>query len=99
MTWSLTLTLDEQIYPLRVVQRAAYSLAQTLSILIRQENYQWVLEVNPNEPSSLLGYGADAAKVLLIRHLNDFNLRDQIALETSGLRELLASTALKECGL
>lgn len=98
MAWSLTLTLDEQVYPLRVVQRAAYSLAQTFSILIRQDDHQLIMEVAPNDPSNLLGCGADSAKALVLRHLNDFAMRDQIALETAGLRELLTSVALNECG-
>lgn len=97
MAWSFALNLDEQIYPLRIVQRAVYSLARDFSILVRQENAQWVLEVTPNDSSNLLGYAADTARALILRHLNDFALRDQIALETGGLREMLASIALKEC--
>ncbi|MGY2291281.1 His-Xaa-Ser system protein HxsD [Pseudomonas sp. SDO528_S397] len=76
----------------------AYSLAHTLSILIRQQGQQLVLDVTPNDPTNLLGYAADTAKALVLRHLNDFALRDQIAQETAGLREILASVALQECG-
>lgn len=97
MAWSFALNLDEQIYPLRIVQRAVYNLARDFSILVRQENAQWVLEVTPSDSSNLLGYAADTARALILRHLNDFALRDQIALETGGLREMLASIALKEC--
>ena len=97
MAWSFALNLDEQIYPLRIVQRAVYSLARDFCILVRQENAQWVLEVTPNDSSNLLGYAADTSRALILRHLNDFALRDQIALETGGLREMLASIALKEC--
>jgi len=97
MAWSLALSLDEQVYPLRILQRVAYSLAKDFSILIRQEHAQWVLDVTPNDSSNLLGYAADTARTVILRHLNDFALRDQIALETCGLREILASVALKEC--
>lgn len=97
MAWSFALNLDEQIYPLRTVQRTVYSLAADFSILVRQENAQWVLEVTPNDSSNLLGYAVDTAKAMILRQLNDFALRDQIALETAGLREMLASVALKEC--
>ena len=98
MAWSLALNLDEQVYPLRIVQRVVYSLAKDFSFLVRHEHTQWVLEVTPNDSSNLLGYAADTARTMILRHLNDFALRDQIALETRGLRELLASVALKECG-
>lgn len=97
MAWSLTLNLDEQVYPLRVIQRVIYSLAHDLSILIQQQGEQWVLEITPNDSSNLLGYAADTARTMILRHLNDFALRDQIALETNGLRELFVSVALKEC--
>ena len=40
MAWSLALSLDEQVYPLRILQRVAYSLAKDFSILIRQEHAQ-----------------------------------------------------------
>jgi His-Xaa-Ser system protein HxsD len=56
-----------------------------------------MLEVTPYDASNLLGYSSDTARALVLRHLNDFALRDQIALETRGLRELLTSVALKEC--
>lgn len=97
MAWSLTLNLDVHVYPLRVIQRVAYSLARDFSILIRQQGEQWVLDITPNDSSNLLGYAVDTARAIILRHLNDFALRDQITLETNGLRELFVSVALKEC--
>lgn len=34
MTWAVTLKLDSSAYPLSVVQRAAYSLADTVAIQV-----------------------------------------------------------------
>jgi His-Xaa-Ser system protein HxsD len=97
MPWSTAITIDSQIYPLRVVQKTAYALANTLSILVQQSAGALELLVSPADPTGFLTEAA--ARTLLIRTLNDFALREQVLQETSGLRELLARAALKEAGI
>jgi His-Xaa-Ser system protein HxsD len=41
----------------------------------------------------------EQAHSLILQHLNDFALRDQINRETAGLREVLARAALTGCGI
>ncbi|MGP9567902.1 His-Xaa-Ser system protein HxsD [Halomonas sp. AOP5-B2-8] len=94
MLWSSTLTIDIKVYPLPVVQKAVYALANTLSILIQQTDTGLHLLVTPADHTALPTEAA--ARTLLIRTLNDFALREQVFKETSGIRELLARTALKE---
>jgi len=101
MGWKQTITVDDDAYPLRVVQRVAYALAGNLSILVRQDGKRIDLEISP-----VLIAGTDAsipslseAHKLVLRSLNDFTLRDQIQRETSGLRELLAAAALRGAGI
>lgn len=97
MLWSITIAIDSQAYPLSVVRKTAYALAETLSILIQPSESSLELLVTPTGSTSSLS--EDAARILLIRTLNDFVLRDLVFQETSGIRELLARAALKEAGV
>ncbi|WP_394560498.1 His-Xaa-Ser system protein HxsD [Aquipseudomonas alcaligenes] len=92
MLWSRKITIDAQVYPLPVAQKTAYALADTLSILIQQTGGELELLVSPAASDAALS--ENAASALLIRTLNDFALREQVLKETSGIRELLARTAL-----
>jgi len=101
MSWEFTVSVDSVIYPLSVVQRATYALAQTLMIQIRQTENLIHLDATP----TLLAGGAGSvtseqqSRELILRSLNDFALRAQIQHETSGLRELLATAALRGAGI
>lgn len=100
MTWSLNVTLDKETYSLHVAQKVAYALSPTLSILISQQGNALQLAVTPTEARIDGMFPTESyARTLITRSLNDFSLRAQIQLETQGLRELLASTALRESGL
>lgn len=100
MYWDVALTLDNTVYSLNVVQRVVYALASRLSINVSQSGSTITLIVAPT-----LIAGADTAmtpdttRELVQRHLNDFALREQIQRETSGLREIIASTALRGAGI
>lgn len=97
MTWPVTLKLDSAAYNLSVVQRTAYSLADTLAIQVSLEADQIILSALPTEAKLTLSL--NQAHSLILQHLNDFALRDHISRETSGLRELLARAALAGCGV
>jgi His-Xaa-Ser system protein HxsD len=97
MTWPVTLTLDSAAYPLCVVQRAAYALADTVAIQIRIDADQISLIALPAEAKLTLSL--EQAHSLILQHLNDFALRDHINRETAGLREMLARAALAGCGI
>ncbi|AZC37789.1 His-Xaa-Ser system protein HxsD [Pseudomonas chlororaphis] len=97
MTWPVTLNLSDTAYPLSVVQRAAYSLAEALAIQIDIESGQIDLTIFPSENNLTLP--EDRARALVLQHLNDFALRDHISRETAGLREVLARAALAGCGI
>lgn len=94
MLWSSKVMIDTKTYPLRVAQKAVYALANTLSILIQQTDEGLNLLITPADHAVFPTEAA--ARVLLIRTLNDFALREQVSKETAGIRELLARTALKE---
>ncbi|MDX9668530.1 His-Xaa-Ser system protein HxsD [Pseudomonas sp. P5_152] len=97
MTWPVTLKLDSAAYPLSVVQRAAYSLADTVAIQVGIEASQISLTAFPAE--ARLTLSPEQANSLILQHLNDFVLRDHINRETTGLREVLARAALAGCGI
>jgi len=98
MTW--TIVIDESTYPLSVAHKAAYALSATLSILITRQDDRLYLAVTPADLRIDAAHISEAqARVLITRSLNDFALRHQIQLETSGLRELLAGVALREAGV
>lgn len=100
MAWTQIIVIDERAYPLNVAQKAAYALAATLSILITRQDGNLHLTVTPADLRIDAPHLSEAqARVLITRSLNDFALRQQIQLETSGLRELLAGVALREAGV
>lgn len=100
MTWTLTVVIDESTYPLHVAQKAAYALSATLSILLTRQDGCIRLVATPADLRIDAPRLSEAqAGILITRSLNDFALRQQIQLETSGLRELLASVALREAGV
>lgn len=49
MTWQVTLKLDSAAYPLSIVQRTAYSLADTVAIQVGIETNQISLTAYPAE--------------------------------------------------
>lgn len=101
MSWEVTVSVDSVIYPLSVVQKTSYALAHALMIQIRQTEHLIHLDAGP----TLLAGGPESvtspqqARELILRNLNDFALRAQIQHETSGLRELLATAALRGAGI
>lgn len=97
MTWPVTLKLDSAAYNLSVVQRTAYSLADTVAIQISLEADQIILTAFPAEAKLTLSL--NQAHLLILQYLNDFALRDHISSETSGLREVLARAAVAGCGV
>lgn len=97
MTWPVMLKLDSTAYPLSVVQRAVYSLADRLSIQIGIESSNISLTAHPAD--GRLTLSPMHAYTLLLQNLNDFALRDHIERETAGLREILARAALVGCGI
>ncbi|MNE73783.1 hypothetical protein D3C80_1698120 [compost metagenome] len=97
MTWPVTLKLDSAAYPLSVVQRTAYTLADTVVIQISVEADLICLTALPADAELTLSQ--DQAHSLILQHLNDFALRDHINRETAGLREVLARAALTGCGI
>ena len=100
MVWTQIVIIDERSYSLEVAQKAAYALAPTLSILIPRQDGNLHLTVTPADLRIDASHVNEAqARVLITRSLNDFALRQQIHLETSGLRELLAGVALREAGV
>ncbi|GAB7528346.1 hypothetical protein PS3A_07540 [Pseudomonas sp. 3A(2025)] len=101
MSWKQTIALDEGVYSLSVAQRVAYALAGDLTIQIKQNGARLELDVTPTViagPGTLVPSIAHAHERVL-RHLNDFALRDQIHRETWKLREALVSAALRGAGV
>lgn len=96
MQWSVTLKINAGTYSLSVVQKTAYTLAKSLSVLIRPSSEGFELLVTPVD-SAVVPTEA-SARILLIQTLNDFALREQVFKETSGIRELLIRVAFKEAG-
>ncbi len=100
MVWTQIIVIDESAYPLNVAQKTAYALAAIVSILITRQDGNLHLTVTPADLRIDAPHLSEAqARVLITRSLNDFALRQQIQLETSGLRELLAGVALREAGV
>lgn len=100
MHWDVTIKLDSTVYSLNVVQRVVYALASSVTISVWQADNLITLNA---VPTLLMGSGsqltADAARELIQRNLNDFALREQVQRETSGLREIIASAALRGAGV
>ena len=95
MTWPVTLKLDSAAYPLSVVQRAAYSLADTVAIHTGIEANQISLTAHPAE--ARLTLSPEQAHSLILQHLNDFALRDHINRETAGLSLIHISEPTRQC--
>lgn len=100
MSWDLSITLDRAVYSLSVVQRAAYALASSMCISIHQSGDAITLSI----VSTLLAgpdttLSAEAAREIVLRHLTDFALREEIQRESSGLREIIATAALRGAGI
>ena len=87
MTWPVTLKLDSAAYPLNVVQRTAYSLADTVAIQVALEASQISLTAHPAEVTLTLS--PEQAHSLILQHLNDFVLRDPINRETAGWNAII----------
>jgi His-Xaa-Ser system protein HxsD len=100
MQWNVTISLDSSVYTLSVVQRVSYKLAPTLTISAEQTNSVITLHI---APTLMVGPGMqltpENCRELVQRHLNDFALRELIQRETSGLREIIASAALRGAGI
>ena len=100
MSWDLSITLDRSVYSLSVVHRAAYALASSMCICIHQSDVAITLSI---VPTLLAGPGTalstEAVRELVLRHLTDFTLREVIQRETSGLREIIATAALRGAGI
>ncbi|VVO15069.1 His-Xaa-Ser system protein HxsD [Pseudomonas fluorescens] len=101
MSWEVTVCVDSVIYPLGVVQKASYALARVLMIQIRQAENLIYLDAAPILLAGGTGsvISVQEARWLLLRNLNDFALRAQIQQETSGLREIIATAALRGAGV
>ncbi|MBV4531261.1 His-Xaa-Ser system protein HxsD [Pseudomonas sp. SWRI107] len=97
MSWPINLSLSPAAYPLSVVQRTVYHLAESVAVQVAVEPDCISLQVFPAHANLTLPEGQ--ARALVLQHLNDFALRDQIDRETAGLREALVRAALTGCEL
>lgn len=100
MSWDLSITLDRGVYSLSVAQRAAYALASSMCISVHQSDAAITLSIVPTllaGPDTTLS--AESAREVVLRHLTDFALREEIQRETSGLREIIATAALRGAGI
>lgn len=97
MSWPVIMRVCAAAYPLGVVQRAAYSLADSLAIEVSLEPGHVGLSIFPAHDQLTLP--CERVRPLVLQHLNDFALREHINRETAGLRELLARAALTGAGL
>lgn len=91
-----TLRLDRSVYPLEVVERAAYRFIDRLTIVLSQADGQVICEVGPanNTEGQIDGHIADFKRELL-----DQKLRAQIKQETESVRNLILSLAFSKSGL
>lgn len=90
------LALDESIYSLEAVQKAAYRFIDRLTILISKESGQIVYEV-----SLVAGRDLNLQTVVddFKRELLDQQLRAQIKAETEPVRNLILALAFSRSGL
>lgn len=92
----MKIEIDEQIYSIEAVQKAAYRFIDRLTILITKTNGMLVCEVDPvsgTEPqfeSNLSNFK---------RELLDQQLRKQIKEETESARNLILAYAFSRSGL
>lgn len=90
------LVLDETVYSLEAVQKAAYRFIDRLTILISKEAGQIVCDIDPVASQTL-----DLQTVIddLKRELLDQQLRAQIKAETEPVRNLILALAFSRSGL
>lgn len=93
---SHSVTLDKSVYPLDIVEKAAYRFIDRLTIVISQGEKQIICDV-----SDLAG-SATSVEALIAdfkRELLDQKLRHQIKQETEPVRNLILSLAFSKSGL
>lgn len=92
----MKLELDEQIYCLEVVQKAAYRFIDRLTILISKGADKLICEIEP-----VLGAEAQLNEHIanFKRELLDQQLRKQIKDETEPARNLILAYAFSRSGL
>lgn len=93
---SHSVALDKSVYPLEVVEKAAYRFIDRLTIVISQSESQIVCAID-----DLAGTGA-SVEILIAdfkRELLDQKLRYQIKQETEPVRNLILSLAFSKSGL
>lgn len=89
-------TLDKSVYPLIVVEKAAYRYIDRLTITISQSESQIVCDIGD------LAGNATSVEALIAdfkRELLDQKLRHQIKQETEPVRNLILSLAFSKSGL
>jgi His-Xaa-Ser system protein HxsD len=93
---SIVLNVDKSVYPLPVVEAAAYRFIDRLTILIFQNESQVVCEIKcmTGRTESL-----DALVDDFKRELLDQKLRCQIKQETEPVRNLILALAFSKSGL
>ena len=92
----MKLEIDEQIYCLEVVQKAAYRFIDRLTILISKGDGKLICEVDAVDGSQEL-FEANIANFK--RELLDQQLRKQIKDETEPARNLILAYAFSRTGL
>lgn len=90
------LTLDQSVYSLEAVQKAAYRFIDRLTILISQDGKQIVCEI---EPVASLSKPYEEVLASFKQELLDQQLRSQIKAETESVRNLILSLAFSRSGL
>lgn len=93
---SHSVTLDKSVYPLEVVEKAAYRFIDRLTIVISQSESQIMCDI-----SDLAGNDTSVETVIadFKRELLDQKLRHQIKQETEPVRNLILSLAFSKSGL
>ena len=90
------LALDQSVYSLEVVQKAAYRFIDRLTILISNTDTQILCEITPIE-----GLSKPVEEIVadFKRELLDQQLRFQIKAETEPVRNLILALAFSRSGL
>lgn len=84
----MTTKLSKQAYSPTALQKAAYELAADLDISISEDASNYVVaakSINPDKPNDDLA--------IFVRLANDYSLREQLALQTEPLRNLILAHA------
>ncbi|MGJ8515533.1 His-Xaa-Ser system protein HxsD [Carnimonas bestiolae] len=93
LLWSTSLNIDERIYPMPVVEKSIYWLADKLTILVtRDGSSNLSLSIRPAHGASPL-HQREAID-LIVRNLNDFLLRERVKNETLEIKKTLIKAAL-----